>query len=472
MSETPRSQQMHFYDEESADLAEMILDYAMHRVQMDPPPLDKPYTLSELQAIVGQTIVPQGRNGLDVLREFVEELAPSCISVDHPLFLAFVPGAPTESSVLFDLVVAASNIYGGSWMEGAGAVYAENQALRWIADLAGLPDEAGGVFVSGGTAGNLSALVAARWRWRARGNGAFDRTRPLIVASGGSHSSVAQACRVMDADAVFAESDANGRTDARAMSAVVAALAPEDRGRIATIVATSGTTNVGAIDDLDGIGVLAASLGTWFHVDGAYGAAALCAPSARPLFVGIERADSLIVDPHKWLFGPYDCCALIYRNPAEARRAHTQHAEYLDVLQQDRPSPDEQWNPADLAHHLTRRARGLPFWFSLAMHGTEAYADAMEETLRVTKEAAAVIRASDHLDLLLEPQLSILVLARRGWSDADYARWCDWALETGLAFVVPTSWQGRTVLRMCIVNPRTTVEALTTVFDSMRDEHA
>ncbi len=435
---------------------------------MDPPPLDKPYTLSELQSIVGQTILPEGRNGLEVLREFVEELAPSCISVDHPLFLAFVPGAPTESSVLFDLVVAASNIYAGSWMEGAGAVYAENQALRWIADLAGLPAQAGGVFVSGGTAGNLSALIAARWQWRSRASGRFDRTRPLVVASGGSHSSVAQACRVMDADAVFAETDDMGRTSGVSLRAAVEALCAEDRERICAVVATSGTTNVGAVDDLAGIGEVAQLLNAWFHVDGAYGAAALCAPSAQHLFRGIELADSLIVDPHKWLFGPYDCCALLYCDPAIARQAHTQTAEYLDVLQQDRPSPDEQWNPADLAHHLTRRARGLPFWFSLAMHGTEAYEDAMEETLRVTREAAATIRASEHLELLLEPQLSIVVFKRRGWKKADYARWSDTVLEAGLAFVVPTEWRGETVLRICIVNPRTTIEALTKVFNSLR----
>ena len=468
MSEAPRPHQMHFYDDESAELAVKILEYAMERVQMDPPPLDKPYTLGELQAIVGQTIVPEGRNGIDVLNEFIEELAPSCISVDHPLFLAFVPGAPTESSVLFDLVVAASNIYGGSWMEGAGAVYAENQALRWIADLAGLPTDAGGVFVSGGTAGNLSALVAARWRWRSRANGARDRTRPLIVASGGSHSSVAQACRVMDADVLLADADASGRTDGVSVHNAITGLSADERDRICAVVATAGTTNVGAIDDLEGIGMAASTIDSWFHVDGAYGAAALCAPSTRARFAGIERADSVIVDPHKWLFGPYDCCALVYRNPAEARRAHAQTAEYLDVLQQDQPSANEQWNPADLAYHLTRRARGLPFWFSLAMHGTDAYADAMEETLRVTREAAEVIRRSEHLDLLLEPQLSILVFKRKGWGSADYSRWSDTVLQAGLAFVVPSQWQGETVLRMCIVNPRTTVEALTTVFDSLR----
>ena len=133
-------------------------------------------------SIVGQTIKPEGRNGLEVLQEFIDELAPSCISVDHPLFLSFVPGAPTESSLLFDLVVSVSNVYAGSWLEGAGAVYAENQALRWIADLAGMPAETGGVFVTGGTAGNLSALLAARWNWRNKANGALDAMRPLIVA--------------------------------------------------------------------------------------------------------------------------------------------------------------------------------------------------------------------------------------------------------------------------------------------------
>ena len=219
---------MHFYDEESAELAVAIVKYAMERTKMDPPPLDKPYTLSELNNIVGQTIKPEGRNGLDVLQEFIDELAPSCISVDHPLFLSFVPGAPTESSLLFDLVVSVSNVYAGSWLEGAGAVYAENQALRWIADLAGMPAETGGVFVTGGTAGNLSALLAARWNWRNKANGALDAMRPLIVASGGSHSSVAQAAKVMDADVKKVPVDERGKTSGAAMKQLIDSLSEVD----------------------------------------------------------------------------------------------------------------------------------------------------------------------------------------------------------------------------------------------------
>lgn len=463
---TSSAQEMHFYDDESDELAKRILERAMERIQMDPPPLDGSRSLSELQRLVGQTIRPEGRNGLEVLEEFVSVLAPSCISVDHPLFLSFVPGAPTESSVLFDLMVSASNIYGGSWLEGAGAVYVENQALRWLSDLAGLPESAGGVFVSGGSAGNLSALIAARHRWRQRANGSLDRIRPLILGTGGAHSSISQAATAMDADYLRCSTDERGRSSGADMRALVASLSAEDRQRVCAVVATAGTTNLGVVDDLAGVADVAKEIGTWFHVDGAYGAAALCAPSARHLFVGIERCDSLIVDPHKWLFAPYDCCALIYRDPAHARLAHTQHAEYLDVLQQDEPR-DEAWNPSDLAHHLSRRTRGLPFWFSLAMHGTEAYADAMEETLRVSREIAEEIDASEHLELLMNPELSIVVFRRRGWTDAQYQQWSDRQLAEGRAFIVPSHVNGETMLRLCIVNPRTTTAQLSEVLRTL-----
>lgn len=459
-----RAGSMHAHDTSFEVLTQAVLRYAVDRMRLDPPPLDHGRPLAELQAMAGRTVTPAGLGGLEALRVFGDVLAPACISVDHQRFLSFVPTAPTEASMLFDLVVGASNIYAGSWLEGGGAVYAENEALRYLADLAGLPASAGGVFVSGGTAGNLSALIAARWRWRQRAGGRLDRVRGLIVASSGAHSSVAAAGRAMDADVVTVPADERGRMSGAAVSAAIEALDAEDRERMFAVVATSGTTNAGVIDDLAGAADAAEECGVWLHVDGAYGAAGLAAPSVRPRFVGIERADSFIVDPHKWLFAPFDCCALVYRDPFEARRAHTQHAEYLDVLHTD---ADDEWNPSDFAHHLSRRARGLPFWFSLATHGTDAYRDAVEQTLQVAHAGAALIDAAAHLELLMPPELSVVLFRRVGWDAAQYQAWSDRLLADGVAFVVPTSWQGETVLRICVVNPRTTVDDIAMLVDSL-----
>ena len=168
---------------------------------MHPPSIDHPLPQTTLEALAGQTITAEGLGGEQALNLFIETLAPACISQDHPRYLSFVPTAPSEVSTLFDLVVGTSNICASSWLEGAGAIYAENQALRWVSDIAGFPAQAGGAFVSGGTAGNLSALVAARHDWRQQ-HPEHATKRGLIVSSRGAHASIEQAAQVMDADLV------------------------------------------------------------------------------------------------------------------------------------------------------------------------------------------------------------------------------------------------------------------------------
>ena len=448
---------MHQMKPDIEALAQSILAYSMDRLRMDPPSIDHPLPQTALEERAGQTITREGLGGQRALELFVDTLAPACISEDHPRYLAFVPTAPSEVSTLFDLIVGASNICASSWLEGAGAIYAENQALRWIADIAGLPEDAGGVFVSGGTAGNLSALVAARHDWRER-SPENQRRRGLIISSRGAHASVEQAAQVMDADIV--QSGSHQLTGAD-VAATVAALNPEDRSRLFAVACTAGTTNLGIIDDMQGIGDVCTTEDIWFHVDGAYGGAALAAPSTRALFDGIERADSFIVDPHKWLFAPFDCCALIYADPAKARKAHRQHGDYLEVFY------DGIWNPSDYAHHLSRRARGLPFWFSLAVHGTQAYADAVEITLDCAREAAAMIEAHPNLEMVTEQRLSICVFRRIGWSPDDYKRWSDALLERGDGLVTPSKHEGETVLRFCIVNPRTSRDDIQLILDTL-----
>jgi L-2,4-diaminobutyrate decarboxylase len=451
---------MHQRDRETEVLTEAVVRYALDRLRLDPPPLDASCSEAELRRLAGGTITPDGIGGEAALKVFADVLAPACISTDHPRFFSFVPAAATEAAVLFDLVVGASALYGGSWLEGSGAVFAENEALRWLADLAGFPAAAGGVFVAGGSAGNLSALVAARHAWRA-GERRRDRERGAVLASDAAHSSVRAAALVMDADVIGVEADELGRLTADGLHQALGRLGP-DAARVFAVVATAGTTNAGLVDDLRAAADAAEGLGAWFHVDGAYGLAALAAPSARARFTGVERADSFVVDPHKWLFAPFDCAALVYRQPALARAAHTQHAEYLEVL-----SGGQAWNPSDYAFHLTRRARGLPFWFSLATHGTQRYADAVEATLALTVEAAALIRAAPHLELLLEPELSVVVFRRLGWTPTEYHAWSALALADGTAFVVPTTWAGETALRCCFVNPRTTPGDVQLVIDSL-----
>jgi L-2,4-diaminobutyrate decarboxylase len=266
---------------------------------------------------------------------------------------------------------------------------------------------------------------------------------------------VRSTARIMDVEVLPVPTGADGRLRGDALRAAL-----DGAEDVFAVVATAGTTNLGLVDDLAGVAEVAREHGLWLHVDGAYGAAGLCAPSVRERFAGIEHADSLIVDPHKWLFAPFDSCALLYRDPALGRAAHRQSASYLDALYRD-----EAFNPSDHALQLTRRARGLPFWFSLAVHGTDAYAEAVETTLALTRAGAEEIRRRPELELVAEPELSVLAYRRLGWEAADYDRWADGLRDSGTAFVLPTSVAGETVARLAIVNPRTTLDDLRVVLD-------
>jgi len=230
------------------------------------------------------------------------------------------------------------------------------------------------------------------------------------------------------------------------------------------VVATAGTTNAGIVDDLDGVADVAAERALWFHIDGAYGgAAALFAPSVREAFRGFERADSFIVDPHKWLFAPFDCAALVYRRPNLAKAVHTQDAHYLEVLHEN----PEEWNPSDYAYHLTRRARGLPLWFSMAVNGLDAYVDAVEAGLAIAVKAAERIEARPEVELVREPGLSIVLFRRHGWTKPDYDDWSARLLADQVGFVTPTSWEGETVARFAFLHPETSVEMVDEILDSM-----
>jgi glutamate/tyrosine decarboxylase-like PLP-dependent enzyme len=445
---------MHRFTDEVEVALHRVVEHISWRVGREPTVLGRTARPEEMRAALAHTLTEEGLGLAPAVEVLTSTVLPACLATDHPGYLAFVPGAPTEASVLADMVLSAEAVYGGSWLEASGAVEAENQALRWIADLAGLPAQAGGCFVQGGTIGNLSALVAARHAAVAAGRIRAEAGRPAIVCATTAHSSVGAAARVMGVD-LLAAAVAEGEALHGGHVEEVLAANPH---RVFAVVGTAGTTNLGLVDDLDGIGEACARHGVWFHVDGAYGLAALAAPSARPRFAGVERADSLIVDPHKWLFAPYDSCALVYRDAETGRRAHGHDAAYLEPL-----AEAGGWNPSDYAIHLTRRPRGLPFWFSLVAYGTRAYAEAIERTLSVAREAAALVASRPELELIVEPHLSVVPFRRLGWGEAEYRRWSAGLLDAGLGLVVPTRHEGRPAARLCVVNPTTTREHLEAV---------
>jgi glutamate/tyrosine decarboxylase-like PLP-dependent enzyme len=447
---------VHEFTTEVEELAKAVMEYSLARLKSDPP-LDGPRSEADLYSELGNTITAEGLGGKKTLDIFTETLALACISTDHPRNLAFIPSAPSEYSNLFDLVVGASSLYGGSWQEGAGAVFAENQAIKWLIDIAGLPQSAGGVFVQGGTMGNLSALVVARDQARKTHP---DTQRWVIACSAESHSSITSAAHVMDVDVLKIETNDELRLDGAHVAKAIDELHASTNKRVFAIVGTAGSTNLGIVDDLATLARCAKERNIWFHVDGAYGLAGLCAPSVRHLYNGVEEADSFIVDPHKWLFAPFDACALVYRNPHLAKETHTQHASYLETLH------DDSWSPSDYAIHLTRRVRGLPFWFSLAAHGTDAYSAAVEEGIRLAKESAKRIEAHPNLELVRQPELSIVAFTREGWTPAQYQQWSDALLEKQIGFIPPSKHAGESILRFAFVNPWTSMDDVQMILDT------
>jgi glutamate/tyrosine decarboxylase-like PLP-dependent enzyme len=281
-----------------------------------------------------------------------------------------------------------------------------------------------------------------------------------VAVSEDAHSSIVNALRICEMDSLLVPAPDHRLTGAGLRAAIGADGHPSS---IAAVVATSGTTNAGIIDDLAGAAAVAREYRLWFHVDGAYGGAGLFAPSIRARYDGIEHADSFIVDPHKWLFAPFDCAALLYRDPSIAKSVHKQDASYLDVIH-DTPG---EWNPTDYAYHLTRRARGLPLWFSLAVYGTDAYTQAIEAALELARETAAEIRVRDHLELIREPELGVVLFRRRGWDSAQYTRWADQLLTDQVAFIPPSAWEGQTVARFAFLHPHTSMELVRQILDRM-----
>lgn len=449
------------------DLIEMTLDvmkYAIGRISATEHPIGKPKKYEELKELVGETVTEKGVGGEYAFNLWKEYLSKANVPVDHPRNLAFVPASPTRAAIMFDLVTSASSIHGAYWMEGAGGIFCENEAMKWIVSLTGLPEGAFGVFTSGGTAANLSAIVTAREHWRE--DETYKREKGLIITSIGAHSSIKAMAKVADVDILLVDSEE--RLTGADLRKTIDNLNFHQRKRLFAVVATGGTTNAGIIDDLEGIADICEKENIWFHVDAAYGGGALAADSVRHLFNGIERADSITIDPHKWMFSPYDCGAVIYKKPELAKNAHSQQGSYLDIFKDEGAHG---FNPTDYQIQLTRRVRGLPLWFSLATHGTDRYKQSVERGIELAQIAGKMIEENPHVELVREPSLSCVLYRRKGWKPEDYTHWTYENHKKGFALVAPTKWKNgdtyETVSRFCFINPDTTEEDIRLILETM-----
>ncbi|HIE78599.1 MAG TPA: aspartate aminotransferase family protein [Candidatus Thioglobus sp.] len=452
---------MHKFDEKASKILLNVLSHTIERFSYDPPTLDYPKSVGFFEKNAPCLINELGNSIDTVFDQFKNVLEQSIISVDSPRNLSFIPAAPTKASMIFDLVVSAGSLRGESWMESSGAVWAENQVIRWIADLVSFPESAGGCFISGGTNGNLSALVVAREEFRK--SNPDNNLKLAIICSDQAHSSVKSVAKIMDCEVIVVPTNEKYQLKASLISHEMNSNVKYSNLAVFAVVATAGTTNLGVIDDIDSVASYTEKNNYWLHVDGAYGGAGLLSPKVRNLYKGIEKANSFIVDPHKWLFAPVDCAAIIYRDESMAVEAHSQKASYLDVLHEN----DEGCNPSDFAFHLTRRARGLPLWFSLSIYGVKEYRESVEHSLEVANYAADKIRTLPYLNLFMDPVLSIVVFERLNWSWENYNAWSKEQLRNQLCFVVPSVIDEKPVLRFAFLNPETSNSMVDEILQSL-----
>jgi glutamate/tyrosine decarboxylase-like PLP-dependent enzyme len=419
-----------------SDVSAAIADWMQARIAH--APIGRTLSPSEMMPLLQDTFTSKGLGAHAAWERFVEHVAANTVGLDSERYLAFIPVAPSAAGVWMEAAVGAATFSAESWLEAAGAVAAENQTLRWLADLLDMPATAGGCFMSGGSIGNLSALAVAR-------DAAGDR-RAVAVADT-AHASVFNSLRLLGLhDTIVVAAGIDGRFTGEALRAALG-----DRRDVGIVIAAAGSTNAGVVDDLAGLADVCDDVGAWLHVDAAYGGAALLLPERRELFHGIGRADSVIVDPHKWLFAPQGSCALLYREPALAARVHTQHGPYIDMLHGDEPL----WNPSDYGYQLTRRASGLPLWFALAVHGVDAHTEAVRAAVVLADLAADRLAATPGVSLVMQPTLGVVLFRRDGWGRAEWGAWAHRVLAGGIAFVAPTTWKGEAVGRLVFLHPRT-----------------
>jgi glutamate/tyrosine decarboxylase-like PLP-dependent enzyme len=418
----------------------------------DAPPLRRA-SPDEMLARLGDGAAPEhGEPAADVLDRLVRDVLPYRSRGDHARFFAFIPFAGTWPGAVADFVASAANVYAGSWMEAPGASAVELEVLGWFRDWVGYPREAAGTLVGGGSIANLTALACAR---AARAGAMSD---DLVGYVGDhSHSSVARAARIMGFRPEQLRVLPGGADNRLSPPAVAAAIDADARAgrRPLFVVASGGSTNTGDVDPLDELADLCAERGVWLHVDAAYGGFAVLTERGRAALAGLERADSITLDPHKWLYQPYECGCVLVRDGRHLRRAFEITPHYLE----DARAVGGEVNFCDLGLQLSRSARAFKVWTSVRTFGLGSFRTAIDRCLDLAELARERVRASDELELVAGA-LGVVCLRRRVDGGEDEAERVNAGLvaaleRSGLGLVSSTRIDGRYVIRLCILAPAT-----------------
>lgn len=447
--------------------AESTLTWLIHHLDtLADQPIGLAGTRAELETLLRTPPPEDGTDFENVLAEFATKVAPYCFRINHPRFLAFIPSAPTFPALLGDLLCAGTNFFAGVWLEAAGAAQVELLVLDWFVEFLGLPASATGVLTGGGSEANLTALVAGREPLSHE-----DRSRAVLYVSELRHWSVDRAARVIglrpdQIRPVAADEDYRLRPESL-QTAVTADRAAGRRPWL--VVANAGATSTGTIDPLDSLATVCGAERLWLHVDAAYGWPIALLDEGKQLLKGIERADSLTLDPHKWFGQTFEVGCLLLR---EGRRLTQTFAIRPEYMQDVEPAEDEV-NFADRGIALTRRFRALKIWFSLKVLGVRWFRDLVAHGCHLARYAQAVLEATPGLEILSARQLGIVCFRWRPPGFAGTERELDQInltlaerlRLTGRAFLSTTRLKGQVALRFCFVNWRTTAADVDEVVD-------
>ena len=371
---------------------------------------------------------------------------------DHPRYFARVASPSSYPAILGDWLGTGMLSVASSWAGGSGPTAVELIVTDWLRDALGLPATSEAVLLSGGSMANTTAFIVAR----------HERGPGVVYCTDQTHSSLPRGLRsigVAPEDIRMIPTDAQYRMPAAGLAAAIAADIAAGRAP-RMVIATAGTTNTGAVDDLPAIAGVCRSHDLWLHVDGAYGAPA--ALTDRAPIAGLELVDSFVTDPHKWLFQPYGIACLFVRSPGALERTFAMHPEYLADLMGEQPDLHNR------SLELSRPSRALRLWLTLRAYGLPVIARAVERGIALAEYAQAVIEADPAFEIVTPAQIGILTFAARGADDAAHREAAAELTDSGYAAVSTTVLRGRTVLRLCIINPATTTADLDGTIERLR----